>query len=144
VIVRNADREIWSTAVSAGDLRDSGEQTVRLGGLGWRESVTASRTGWAAIGGETTYRVSLSHDDTTRTLYHAPPVEAEPIIAGQRIRLNATPSGFTVGSNETTAPLPRLNESVTLGRIELYNQGNRLVAANERSQTAVRVANRVN
>ncbi|MFB6293216.1 MAG: rhomboid family intramembrane serine protease [Halonotius sp.] len=144
VIVRNTDREIWSTAVSAGDLADSGASTVRLGGLGWQESVTATRTGWAAVGGGTTYRVSLSHDNTTRTLYHSPGVEAEPIIAGQRVRLNATQTGFSVGVNGSTAPLPAQNESVTLGRLELYNQGARLVAVHNQSRTAVRVANRVN
>ncbi|ESS09102.1 MAG: hypothetical protein A07HN63_01313 [uncultured archaeon A07HN63] len=144
VIVRNTDREIWSTAVSAGDLADSGASTVRLGGLGWQDSVTATRTGWAAVGGDTTYRVSLSHDNTTRTLYHSSAAEAEPIIAGQRVRLNATATGFAVGVNGSTAPLPSLNESVSLGGLRLHNQGARLVAVHNRSRTAVRVANRAN
>jgi membrane associated rhomboid family serine protease len=144
VIVRNSDRAIWSTAVSTDELADSGASTVRLGGLDWRESVTATRTGWAAVGGETTYRVSLTHDTTTRSLYHSSAVEAEPIVAGQRVTINATETGFTVSSNASTAPLPARNESVTLGRLTVYNQGGRLVAANDHQQTAVRVATRAN
>ena len=144
VIVQNTDRQIWSTAVSADDLADSGDATVRLGGLGWQESVTASRTGWSAVGGDTTYRVSLTHANTTRPLYHSPAVKAEPIITGQRVTINATADGFTVGVNGRTAPIPAVNESVSLGRIELYRQRGRLVAAHNQSQTLVRVANRQN
>ena len=144
VIVRNTDRHIWSTAVSTSALANDGTAEIRLGGLTWQETVTASRTGWQAVGGDTTYRVTLSHDNRTRPLYNAGVVEAEPIVAGQRVSLNATPTGFSVGVNGTFAELPANNESTTLGRLTLRRQDSRLVAVNSRTQTAVRVANKVN
>ena len=144
VIVRNTNRHIWSTAVSRSALANDGTAEIRLGGLTWEETVTASRTGWQTVGGDTTYRVTLSHDNRTRPLYTAGVVEAEPIVAGQRVSLNATPTGFSVGVNGSVAALPAHNESTTLGRLTLRRQDSRLVAVNNRTQTAVRVANKVN
>ena len=144
VIVRNTDRHIWSTAVTKSELANQGDADIRLGGLTWEETVTASRTGWQAVGGDTTYRVTLSHDNRTRPLYNAGVVEAEPIVAGQRVSLNATATGFSVGVDEAVAELPANNESTTLGRLTLRRQDSRLVAVNNRTQTAVRVANKVN
>ena len=144
VIVRNTDRHIWSTAVSKSELANRGAADIRLGGLTWEETVTASRTGWQAVGGGTTYRVTLTHDNHTRSLYHSEAVDAEPVVAGQRVSLNATDTGFTVGVNDSVAALPSKNESTTLGRLTLRRQDNRLVAVNNRTQTAVRVADKVN
>ena len=143
VIVRNTDRHIWSTAVTPSELADSGSERVRLGGLTWQDTVTADRTGWQAVGGDTTYRVTLSHDNQTRPLYSSEAVDAEPVVAGQRVSLNATNTGFTVGVDNAVAALPVQNESTTLGRLTLRRQDNRLVAVNNRTQTAVRVANKV-
>ena len=144
VIVRNTDRHIWSTAVTTAELAADGDTAIRLGGLTWQETVTASRTGWQAVGGGTTYRVTLTHDNHTRSLYHSEAVDAEPVVAGQRVSLNATDTGFTVGVNDSVAALPSKNESTTLGRLTLRRQDNRLVAVNNRTQTAVRVADKVN
>ena len=144
VIVRNTDRHIWSTAVTTSELANQGDADIRIGGLTWQETVTASRTGWQAVGGDTTYRVTLSHDNQTRPLYTSAAVDAEPIVAGQRVSLNATPTGFSVGVDDETAALPAKNESTTLGRLTLRRQESRLVAVNNRTQTAVRVANKVN
>ncbi|TQQ82912.1 rhomboid family intramembrane serine protease [Halonotius terrestris] len=144
VIVRNTDRHIWSTAVSTARLADSGEAKIRLGGVGWQETVTATREGWQATGGGTTYRVLLSHDNTTRLLYASDAVEAEPVIVGQRVSINATDDGFRIGVDNETAPLPTGNESTTLGRLEFTQQDDRLVAIHDRSNTAVRVATKAN
>ena len=144
VIVRNTDRHIWSTAVSTSELANQGDADIRLGGLTWAETVTASRTGWQAVGGDTTYRVTLSHDNRTQPLYNAGVVEADPIVAGQRVSLNATDTGFTVGVDGSVAELPAHNESTTLGRLTLRRQNDRLVAVNNQTQTAVRVAHKVN
>ena len=144
VIVRNTDRHIWSTAVSTSELANQGDADIRLGGLTWQETVTASRTGWQAVGGDTTYRVTLTHDNQSRPLYHSAAVDAEPIVAGQRVSLNATPTGFNVGVDDEVAALPAQNESTTLGRLTIRRQESRLVAVSNRTQTAVRVANKVN
>ncbi len=96
VIVRNTDRHIWSTETSANRLADSGETTVRLGGPGWNETVTAHREGWQTVGGASTYRVSLSHDNESRTPFASAPATAEPVIAGHRVSINATTETFLV------------------------------------------------
>jgi len=110
VIVRNTDRHIWSTETTAGRLADSGETTVRLGGLGWDETVEVDREGWQAAGGGSTYRVSVSHDNETQTPFASEPVTAEPIIEGHRLSINATTEDFFV----TVEPLeaePDANET---------------------------------
>ena len=144
VIVRNTDRHIWSTAVSKSELANQGDADIRLGGLTWEETVTASRTGWRAVGGDTTYRVTLSHDNRTRPLYNTDVVEAEPIVAGQQVSVDATDTGFRVGVGNELDDLPGKNESVRVGRLTIRRQNGRLVAVNNRTQTAVRVANKVN
>jgi len=97
VIVRNTDRHIWSTAVSTGELASNGGSSVRLGGLGWDETVTIDRTGWRAVGGESTYRISLAHDNTSRPVFASGPATAEPVVAGHSVSINATDDGFELG-----------------------------------------------
>mgnify|MGYP005853227759 CR=1 FL=1 len=120
VIVRNADRHIWSTTTSAGRLADSGGTTVRLGGLGWDETVDVDREGWRTVGGGSTYRVSLRHNNESRTPFAAEPATAEPIIAGHRVSINATTEDFFVTvepveadepANETAPPTNATGET---------------------------------
>ena len=144
VIVRNTDRHIWSTAVTTAELAADGDTAVRLGGLTWQETVTASRTGWQAVGGDTTYRVTLTHDNRTRPLYNTGTVKAEPVVAGQQVAIDATDDGFRVGVGDNLGDLPPPNGSVQLGRLALRRTDGRLLAVNNRTQTAVRVANKVN
>ncbi len=96
VIVRNTDRHLWATDTTAGRLADSGAATVRLGGLGWQETVDVDREGWRTVGGGSTYRVSLAHDNQTRTPFASEPATAEPILAGHRVSINATAEDFFV------------------------------------------------
>ena len=144
VIVRNTDRHIWSTTVTTAELAANGDTAIRLGGLTWQETVTASRTGWQAVGGDTTYRVTLTHDNRTQPLYNTGTVKAEPVVAGQQVALDATDDGFRVGVGDSLGDLPPPNGSVQLGRLTLRRQGGRLVAVNNQTQTAVRVADKVN
>jgi len=97
VIVRNTDRHIWSTTVSTGRLASAGGANVRIGGVGWAETVRVDRTSWRAVGGESTYQVSLAHDNTSRTVFAADPVAAEPVVAGHRVSIDATVDGFQLG-----------------------------------------------
>jgi len=69
---------------------------VRLGGLGWQETVTATRTGWQATGGPAAYRISLAHDNESRPVFASGPARAEPVVAGHRLAINATDDGFGV------------------------------------------------
>ncbi|MFO7833894.1 MAG: rhomboid family intramembrane serine protease [Halohasta sp.] len=96
VIVRNTDRHIWSTDTTTGELTSDGRSTVRLGGPGWQETVTATRSGWQATGGETAYRISLTHDNESRPVFASGTARAEPVVAGHRLAINATTERFGV------------------------------------------------
>jgi len=97
VIVRNTDRHIWSTAVSTGQLAANGGSSVRIGGVGWDETVRVDRTGWKTVGGGSAYRISLSHGNTSRHVFASGPATAEPVVAGHSVSINATDRGFEVG-----------------------------------------------
>ncbi|MFD1642566.1 rhomboid family intramembrane serine protease [Halohasta litorea] len=97
VIVRNTDRHIWSTAVPTGELAANGGSNVRIGGLGWDETVRVDRTSWQAVGGGSAYRVSLAHANTSRPVFASGPATAEPVVAGHSVSINATDEGFELG-----------------------------------------------
>jgi membrane associated rhomboid family serine protease len=144
VIVRNRERGIWLTAVSEGRLDFTGTTQVRLGGLGWRDSVRVERTGWDAIGGDTVYRVRLGHAGRNVTAYTSPPARAEPVIAGRNVSVEATRDAFrlnvSVGNRSTTHPLPAVNQTVTAGGLEFTNVDGKIFAID--GGTQVRVAKR--
>jgi membrane associated rhomboid family serine protease len=135
VIVTNADREIWTTAVSKSRLGFAGSATVRVGGLGWTEAVRVRRTGWAVAGGNSTYKVFLRPDGEDRQLaYAAPPATARPVLDGRNVSIAPRREGFTivVSRNDTTlgrAPIPRKNGSVSVAGLAFERQENRLIAA---------------
>ena len=109
VIVRNTDRHIWSTDTTTGELAADGRSTVRLGGIGWQETVTATRTGWQTTGGSAAYRVTLTYNNESRPVFASGAAAAEPVVAGHRLAINATDEGFGVdidpieSTNETDA-----------------------------------------
>ncbi len=142
VIVQNADRQIWSTAVSRGSLQHWGYRAVELGGTGWRETVWAQRSGWVAADGGATYRVDLIHDGERSTAFVGEPKRAEPRIDGRTVTVAAVEGGFELrvehdGINET-ATIPETNESVTLHDVTFTREDRVLFA--ERGETEVRIA----
>ncbi|SDG06702.1 Membrane associated serine protease, rhomboid family [Halorubrum xinjiangense] len=144
VIVSDPDREIWTTAVSKGNLAFWGYRAVDVGGAGWRETVWVQRVGWVAANGGPTYRVDAIRNETRRTLFTSEPARAEPRIDGRNVTVAATRGGFELrvdgpGGN-ASAPLPAANESVTLRGVELVRESDVLYA--ERGETRVRVAQR--
>jgi membrane associated rhomboid family serine protease len=145
VIVSNPDREIWTTAVSKGNLAFWGYRAVDVGGTGWRETVWVQRVGWVTANGGPTYRVDAIRNETRRTLFTSEPARAEPRIDGRNVVVAATQGGFELSviggsGNNVTAPLPAANESVTVRGITLVREGDVLFA--ERGETRVRIAQR--
>jgi membrane associated rhomboid family serine protease len=143
VIVTSPERQVWWTQVSRGQLAFAGERRVRVGGVGWRDTVVANRTGWSVFGNRTVYRVDLRHDGTTTFAYASDPSRAQPTIAGRNVTLVATRSGFRVGVSAAgerlaTVPVPEGNRTVAAGGLGLRRNGTALFA--ERNGTSVRVA----
>ncbi|ELZ46658.1 rhomboid family protein [Halorubrum distributum JCM 9100] len=144
VIVSDPDREIWTTAVSKGNLAFWGYRAVDVGGAGWRETVWVQRVGWVAANGGPTYRVDAVQNETRRTLFVSDPARAEPRIDGRNVTVAATQAGFELRvdgpDGNASAPLPAANESVTLRGVELVRESDVLFA--ERGETRVRIAQR--
>jgi hypothetical protein len=142
VIVRSADRGIWTTAVSKGRLAFEGRTAVRVGGVGWRDTVVVERQGWTVTGGNVTYLVNVTHAGERRTVYRAPPAEASPIIGGRNVSISVEESRFLVEvsrQNETVrAPVPPVNESVTLDGVRFNRTERGLVAVYE--ETRIQIA----
>ncbi|WP_439028721.1 rhomboid family intramembrane serine protease [Haloarchaeobius sp. DT45] len=128
VIVVNDDRNIWYQAVSKGQLAFDGQRRVRLGGLGWRETVTANRDGWRAVGGKASYRVFLKPPEGDwRLAYTSENATAEPRLDGKNVSIVGTPDGYElfVWQNDTElgrATLPENNASVTIAGIEFVRE----------------------
>ena len=143
VIVRNSDRNIWITAVPKSRLAFDGSVPVRVGGVGWRETVVATRDGWDVAGGDSVYRVTLSLDGEKTPVFSSEPARADPIIAGQNVSLAADSESYYLlvasESGVSRQQLPRKNESVTVAGIEFTNEGRKIVARTE-AGTEVRVA----
>lgn len=122
VVVVNEQRAIWIAAADKSDLSDSGEVTVPLGGVGWRETVTATREGWNVVGNDSAYVVDLRHDGETIRAFESAGEQARAQIAnksvsvepgGENFRLNVTRSGVSLG----TAEIPAVGEQTRIGTL---------------------------
>ena len=144
VIVSDPDREIWTTAVSSGNLAFWGYRAVDVGGTGWRETVWVQRIGWVAANGGPTYRVDAVRNETRRTLFTSEPARAEPRVDGRNVTVAATADGFELRvdapDGNASAPLPAANESVAVGGLTFVREGEVVFA--ERGETRVRIAQR--
>lgn len=146
VVVRNPDRKVWATAITKGRLAFAGRSQVVLGGLGWRDTVTAIRRGYSTPGGDAAYRITLEHDGERRVAYTSPPAEAEPRIDGRNVSVEANGTAFLLvvtRDNETArAPVPAGNETVTVGGLSFVRDGRGVFALADGNETRVRVATR--
>ncbi|WP_435194567.1 rhomboid family intramembrane serine protease [Natronomonas sp. EA1] len=144
VIVTSEARGIWWSPVSKSELAFRGETRVRVGGVGWRETVVVNRTGWTTVGGPTAYRVTLRQPGEDPTLaYRSPPATAEPVIQGRNVSVVPADTGFqlrvTAGNvTRGIAPMPGINESATIDGLRLVREKGTLYAVED--GTKVRVA----
>lgn len=142
VIVKNADREIWTTTVSQGNLAFWGYRAVDVGGTGWRETVWVQRTGWVAANGDPTYRVDGIYNETRSTLFTSDPARTEPRVDGRNITVAAVDGGFKLRvdhENTTeTALFPSEDDPVTIQGVTFNRVGDRILA--ERGETRVQIA----
>jgi membrane associated rhomboid family serine protease len=144
VVVRSVDRGIWLTSVQKGRLALRGRSAVRLGGIGWRETVVANRTGYAVVGNGTVYRVTLEEGDRRVVAYTSPPKRSEPIVAGRNVTVRTAADGFELAveyrGSTLSAPMPGVNESVVVQGVRFTRQRNKVIAM--AGDTRVRVAAR--
>ena len=135
VVVRSTERGIWTTAVPKGRLAFDGRTAVRLGGVGWRETVYAQRDGWRVLGGGTAYRVGLDDGDSGRVVYTSDPVTAGPTLAGRNVTVVPTRETYRLrvtrrnGSVNETARFPAENESLTLDGLRFDRNASRVTVS---------------
>jgi membrane associated rhomboid family serine protease len=141
VVVRNEERNIWLTAVSKGQLAQSGRARVVVGGIGWRDTVTAVREGWRAAGGGSAYRVRLVADGANRTAFTSEQARADLRIAGNNVSVAPENGTFVlvVGTENRTSrgPLPGTNESVRLQNVTFVREEGAIVARHNGTEVTV-------
>lgn len=144
VIAVSDRRDVWREAVPAGRLAADGSGTVTVGGLTWRETVSANRTGWNAIDAADTYKVYLRRDDEPRRLaYAADPVRLAPRVGGYNLSIAPAGAGYVLnatrnGSVAGRGRVPARNESVEIGDVRITRRDGELYASHD--GTRVRVA----
>ncbi|MEF8785879.1 MAG: rhomboid family intramembrane serine protease [Haloarculaceae archaeon] len=146
VIVTSERRNVWEAVVPAGRLQSRGSVRVPVGGVGWRETVVVSRSGWSVVDGGSTYKVFVDppEDDATQ-VFEADPVRVPAVLNGSRVTLAPVDNGYqlAVSENNTTVAtgqLPQPDEQTTLGGITFERNGTNLNASVGR--TELRIAKR--
>jgi membrane associated rhomboid family serine protease len=141
VIVQSEKRGIWTTAATRGKLAFEGQVPVRLGGLGWRETVFAVRDGWVVTDAKTAYRVGLVQNGTTRIVYLSDPVTAGPVVAGRNVSVVPTRDGYllevTTGNVTATGRLPAVNRTRTVGGLTFVREKQKLYVEHERTRLKI-------
>lgn len=145
VIVESGQRSLWTTGVEESRLAFAGCATVGVGGLGWRESVHVSRTGWKAIGGGHAYKVRFGHGNDSRLAYLSGPATADVTVANRNVSVVPRREGFGVvvsRANETVdrVKLPANGTTARAGGLSFDRTGGDLFVAVD--GTRVRVASR--
>ncbi|MDG5758145.1 rhomboid family intramembrane serine protease [Natronococcus sp. A-GB1] len=127
LLLASDEREIATVAVRDDVLAYAGEETVHVGGLGWRESVDVDRTGWEVVGNETAYAVDLEVGNETTRTFVTDPVEAEATVGGYKMSVAPTEEGFSLritedGTEVGETAIPDANESTTVGELQVSTE----------------------
>lgn len=127
VILVSEERGIWTPAVRKATLAHSGNETVVVGGLGWRETVRAERTGWNVAGNDTVYVVDLYYDGETVRSFTSEPMTADVRIDGHAVTVVPAEDAFRLrisdgGDVVDTVAIPTANESTTVGEIRIQSE----------------------
>ncbi|CCQ34767.1 Rhomboid family protein [Halorhabdus tiamatea SARL4B] len=146
VIVTSEKRHLWRRAISKRALEARGSGRVLVGGVGWRTSVWATRSGWSVVGGNSTYRVFLDPDGDEKRLVHtSTPAVADLRLANRTIAIRPAADAFEVAvrrGNQTlgTVAVPGNGGNATVGGVRFDRTGRDLYASID--GTRIRVANR--
>jgi len=134
VIVVSEQRRIWTRQIGWQQLQNRGRSSFDVGGLGWRETVTADWNGWSVRGNASVYEVALRVDDGPwRQSFRSPERTADVRIANRSVSLRPAEDNFevvVVMGNETldVAPVPAEDIQLTVGGLTISRQGSTLFA----------------
>jgi membrane associated rhomboid family serine protease len=130
LVVVSERRYVWSVTVSDEVLEHDGTATIPVGGVGWRETVRAERTGWNVVGNDSVYVVDLETDTTRERSFTSAPSRASVTLAGNRIVLVPTENGFSLtvtrnGTEVGSAQVPPPGDAVTVDSLTFSTTASR-------------------
>jgi membrane associated rhomboid family serine protease len=146
VIVTSERRNAWEAVVPAGQLASRGAVRVSVGGVGWRETIVVSRSGWSIVDGGSTYKVFVGQPEGgAKQVFTADPVRVPATLNGSQVTIAPDDAGYRVTvnrDNETVArgQLPQSDSKVTIGGIGFIRDGRNLNASV--GTTELRIAKR--
>lgn len=126
-LVISEDRHMWTVGVSKTRLSHTGEETVVVGGVGWREVVTVNRTGWDVDGNDSAYVVDLEYDGEVTRSFESDSVTARSIVANQSVTVEPREDGFFLQvsrDNESigSVAVPDVNETARIDDLEFATE----------------------
>lgn len=142
VIVSSERYNIWLEAISDDHLAFTGEETVTVGGPGWRETVHVERTGWDVVGNETVYQVWLWQDgDEPQLAFESNGAYADVRIDHATVVFGPVDGEFVVGLESdggvATSTIPGGNESVDVGGVTFEREEDTIYAVSNGTAVAV-------
>ncbi|SIR83721.1 rhomboid family intramembrane serine protease [Natronorubrum thiooxidans] len=144
VIVASERRQLWLESVPARQLAFTGEESVVVGGPGWRETVHVERTGWEPVGNDTVYRIDLWADGDDRQLAHeSNGSRADVRIDNRTVTITVEDGTFIleVESLETdtveTTAMPEDGESTAAGGLTFDRDEGTVYARSDGTRVAV-------
>jgi membrane associated rhomboid family serine protease len=127
VLLASDEREFATVAVRSDALEYAGEDTVHVGGLGWRESVAVERTGWDVAGNKTAYAVDLEVDGETTRSFVSEPVRAHATVSGFEIAIVPSDDEFLLrvtedGETVDETAIPDIGAVTTVGELRFSTE----------------------
>ncbi|ELZ01237.1 rhomboid family intramembrane serine protease [Natrialba asiatica] len=151
VIVSSDRYNLWQEVVTKEYLNATGEETITVGGPGWRETAHVERTGWTPVGNESVYQIWLWEDgaETERQLAHESGSSRAEVILAERtvtVTTDGGEFGLRVESIETgataSAEIPAENAITEAGGITFERVGDTVFARVDGTEVAVAAAER--
>lgn len=119
LLVVSGDRELWTVGERQEAIEFAGNGSVTIGDVGWRETVTAERTGWSVLGNDSVYAVDLVVDGESTRSFESDAARAGTTIDGYEIDVSPTDTGFALhviddGEIVGETEIPAVNETASV------------------------------
>ncbi|SDR41997.1 rhomboid family intramembrane serine protease [Natronobacterium texcoconense] len=144
VIVASEQRNLWIEAVTEQHLAYTGNETVTVGGPGWRSSVVVERAGWEPVGNEPVYQIRMAErGEDQQVVYESSEVQADVLVENRTITVLSEDGEFRleVASAETgiaeTAAIPETDESTSAAGVQFEHEDGTIYAMTDETVVAV-------
>lgn len=133
IIIVSQERNIWWEEISQTELRVNPDQSIRVGGLTWDDEIQIWRHGWSVTGGNQTYIVRASVENTQTLLFESDPAKANVQINERKVLVGPSEGEFEIHvqmHNETIdrAQIPANGEQIEVGGIVFERNESEIIA----------------